>query len=258
MSPPSATHVRVFIVVRDAEPSGAQPPTPDRGRYLHHPPITPTQVGGPHVNCRWTLWPWGCQAMAVHGGPPLGGSSQGAKHTSQGPTTDPLGKSSGKQESWCGWPGGHLSERERVGTQRTTTFTSYPHSTRWRHRTSYKYNGHQSMTWHPLILTISVAKPCQERWKWLLSYATIEVKCVKDHYLESVVWENIMQSLKGEAVDMARYMGPTTSVAHYPTKINGYFWHCGIIQHLYAKFLQSDTEQPQEGFLLCHKARRDP
>ena len=149
MSPPSATHVRAFIVVRDAEPSGAQPPTPDRGRYLHHPPITPTQVGGPHVNCRWTLWPWGCQAMAVHGGPPLGGSSQGAKHTSQGPTTDPLGKSSGKQESWCGWPGGHLSERERVGTQRTTTFTSYPHSTRWRHRTSYKYNGHQSMTWHP-------------------------------------------------------------------------------------------------------------
>ena len=37
---------------------------------------------------------------------------------------------------------------------------------------------------------------------------------MKDHYLESLVWESIVQSLKGSAADMARYMGPTTSVAH--------------------------------------------
>ena len=41
-----------------------------------------------------------------------------------------------------------------------------------------------------------------------------EVQCVKDHYLESVVWENIVQSLKGAVADMAEYMGlgPTASV----------------------------------------------
>ena len=41
-----------------------------------------------------------------------------------------------------------------------------------------------------------------------------EVQCVKDHYPESVVWEGIVQSLKGAAADMARYMGPTASMAH--------------------------------------------
>ena len=39
-----------------------------------------------------------------------------------------------------------------------------------------------------------------------------EVQCVKDHYLESVVQESIVQSLKGAAADMAWYMDPTASV----------------------------------------------
>ena len=46
-----------------------------------------------------------------------------------------------------------------------------------------------------------------------------EVQCVKDHYLESVVWESIVQSLKGAAADMARYMGPTTSVTEILQKL---------------------------------------
>ena len=46
-----------------------------------------------------------------------------------------------------------------------------------------------------------------------------EVLCVKDHYLESVVWESIVRSLKRAAVDMAQYMGPTTSVAHILQKL---------------------------------------
>ena len=41
-----------------------------------------------------------------------------------------------------------------------------------------------------------------------------EVQCIKDHYLEAVVWESIIQSLKGAAADIARYMGLTTSTAH--------------------------------------------
>ena len=44
-----------------------------------------------------------------------------------------------------------------------------------------------------------------------------EVQCAKDHYLESVVQENIGRSLKFPVVDMAQYMGPTTSVAHIRT-----------------------------------------
>ena len=40
-----------------------------------------------------------------------------------------------------------------------------------------------------------------------------EVQCVKDHYLESVVWESIVRSLKAAAADMAWYMGPTASVS---------------------------------------------
>ena len=46
-----------------------------------------------------------------------------------------------------------------------------------------------------------------------------EVQCVKDHYPESVVWESIVCSLKGAAVDMARYTGPTTSVVHILQKL---------------------------------------
>ena len=41
-----------------------------------------------------------------------------------------------------------------------------------------------------------------------------KVQCVKDHYPESLVRESIVHSLKGAAVAMARYMGPTTSMAH--------------------------------------------
>ena len=40
-----------------------------------------------------------------------------------------------------------------------------------------------------------------------------KVQCVKDHYLESVVRESIMRSLKGAAADMAHYMGPTAGVS---------------------------------------------
>ena len=46
-----------------------------------------------------------------------------------------------------------------------------------------------------------------------------EVQCIKDHYLELVVWESIVQSLKGAAVDMAWYMGPTTSVTEILQKL---------------------------------------
>ena len=46
MCPPSATHVRAFMAVRVGEPSGTQPPTPDRGE---EPPPSPSD---PHLGGR--------------------------------------------------------------------------------------------------------------------------------------------------------------------------------------------------------------
>ena len=50
-----------------------------------------------------------------------------------------------------------------------------------------------------------------------------EVQCVKDHYPESVARESIGHSLKGSAVDMARYMGSTASMAHIIQKLTVIF-----------------------------------
>ena len=46
-----------------------------------------------------------------------------------------------------------------------------------------------------------------------------KVQCIKDHYLESVVRESIMQSLKGAVADMAHYMGPTAGVSEISEKL---------------------------------------
>ena len=50
-----------------------------------------------------------------------------------------------------------------------------------------------------------------------------KVQCIKDHYLELVVWESIMRSLKGAAADMAQYMGPTASVSDILKKFSVIF-----------------------------------
>ena len=50
-----------------------------------------------------------------------------------------------------------------------------------------------------------------------------KVQCIKDHYLESVVRESIMQSLKGAVADMACYMGPTASVSKILEKLSVIF-----------------------------------
>ena len=63
-----------------------------------------------------------------------------------------------------------------------------------------------------------------------------EVQHVKDHYLESVVTENIVHSLKGAAVDMARYMGPTASVAHILQKFTVIFGEVVLFDALMQNF----------------------
>ena len=54
-SPPSATHVKVHMVVMDGEPSGTQHPTPDREEGPQLSLVTLTWVGGLYVNCKQTL-----------------------------------------------------------------------------------------------------------------------------------------------------------------------------------------------------------
>ena len=50
-----------------------------------------------------------------------------------------------------------------------------------------------------------------------------EVQCIKDHYLESMVRESIMWSLRGAAADMAHYMGPITGVSKILEKLSVIF-----------------------------------
>ena len=50
-----------------------------------------------------------------------------------------------------------------------------------------------------------------------------EVQCIKDHYLELVVSESIIRSLKGAAADMAQYMGPTAGVSDILDKLTVIF-----------------------------------
>ena len=50
-----------------------------------------------------------------------------------------------------------------------------------------------------------------------------KVQCIKDHYPELVVRESIMRSLKGEAADMACYMGPTAGVSEILEKLSVIF-----------------------------------
>ena len=66
-----------------------------------------------------------------------------------------------------------------------------------------------------------------------------QVQCVKDHYLELVVWESIVRSLKGAAADMARHIGPPASVSNILQKLTVIFRMVASFDILMQKFLQS-------------------
>ena len=74
-----------------------------------------------------------------------------------------------------------------------------------------------------------------------------EVQCIKDHYLESVVHESIMWSLKGAVADMARYMGPTAGVSNILEKLSVIFGTVAsfevLIQNFY-KISQGNEKVP--------------
>ena len=73
-----------------------------------------------------------------------------------------------------------------------------------------------------------------------------EVQCIKDHYLESVVRESIMRSLKGEAADMSCYMGPTANVSEILEKllvIFGMVASFDILMQNFYKIMQGGNEK---------------
>ena len=74
-----------------------------------------------------------------------------------------------------------------------------------------------------------------------------KVQCIKDHYPESVVRESIMQSLRGAAADMARYMGPTAGVSKILEKLLVIFSTVAsfdvLMQNFY-KILQGNEKVP--------------
>ena len=73
-----------------------------------------------------------------------------------------------------------------------------------------------------------------------------KVQCIKDHYLELVVRESIMRSLKGAAADMAHYMGPTAGVSKILEKLSVIFGTVAsfdmLIQNFY-KITQGSSEK---------------
>ena len=96
-------------------------------------------------------------------------------------------------------------------TQRTSTSTHWPPSTRQRCRTSYQYSSY----W----IAIGYSKNKHFQCKAMLRKMEVSfeqwyhvVKWFKNHYPESMVWESIVRLLKGAAADMAQYMGPITSM----------------------------------------------
>ena len=69
-----------------------------------------------------------------------------------------------------------------------------------------------------------------------------EVQCVKDHYLESVVRESIVHSLKGTAADMAQL--PYCQHGPYFTKTDHYFGTVASFDVLMQKFYMVTQSNP--------------
>ena len=274
-SPPSAAHVRAYMVVIDGEPLGTQQPNSAREEVPQLCPSDP-QVGGPHVNCKWTLGTlqmtscsslWRISARRL-----LSGSWM---HP-QGPYTDPLGTSSGKWGSWDEWPGGHLSKRGRVGTHRTTTptpsshptrwrvgtqrtisSTHSPHSTQWRYGTSYKHSGHGIVTWYPSYKHFQWQSHARQDGSVL--WAMIPWGTVHKRPLSGVSGQRKYHAFSQRGSSgYGQVHGPYHQPGPYPPKIHSYFWCCSVIWHTGAKLLQSHPEQPQQSSFIYHEARRDP
>ena len=204
-------------------------------RNPNYPLVTLTQVGGSHINCKWILGTlgmmssdssWRTFARRL--------LSENWMHP-QSTTSNTFGKSSGKGGSWCGWLGGHLSERWRVGTCRTTSLTPCHCSTQWRCWMSYKLSGNRNVTWYPWYKHLQWWS--HTRQDGSVFWTVVPWGTVDKRPLSQVSGHREYHMItKGGSTDMARYMGPTTSITHILQKFS-YFWHSGVIWCTHAKLL---------------------
>ena len=251
---PSEHHIRVYITVVGGDPSKPWSLPSEGEGESHSPTGNPHQGGGTLHHLQTELGDLAdqelcqfmedlCQEIAFH-----------ELHTPQQSITNTLGRTIREQESQWQWPGDHLSERVRVGSPKTTIPICSPSMTRWRVGSS----GTTSSTPRPalanpdvghLISTLTLglclgtpkintfsgkampgkAEVSFEQWNH-------EVQCVKDHYLELVVWESIVRSLKGAVADMAQYMGPTASVSEILQKLAVIFGTVALFNVLMQNF----------------------
>ena len=228
---PSETHVKAYIIAVGGDSLKLQSPHSEEEGEPTHPMIILTQVGKCCIISKWSLATSSIMSCISLWRISIRSHSVSWMHSSAAPHQC-LGDTHQRADCWRGWPGGHLSERGRVGSPRTTIPVSYPCMTRWRmvplgppppprlpaqpnpnmgHLINNLDSGLQLGT--PRINTFSgEAMPSKtqvsfEQWN-------NEVQCIKDHYLELMVWESIVRSLKGAVADMVHYMGPTTSVSN--------------------------------------------
>ena len=140
----------------------------------------------------------------------------------QGPTLWLLEDSGRRWGPWCGRQGGYLPGKEGMGTQQKGTIAHWSPQTEGDVGCLSSTLATGLLQGTPRISTFSGnAMPGKTEMSFKQWYH--EVQCIKDHYPELVVWESIVRLLNEAAVDMAWYMGPTTSVAHILQKLTVIF-----------------------------------
>ena len=194
--------------------------------------ITLTQVGKLHIISKWSLVTslimncvslWRISIRRSH--------STSWMCPPQKPSTNTLGTPIREWECWRGWPGGHLSERGRLDSlgQPSPSPTPVWPDGGWvpqgpppQPPLPAQPNPDMGHLINTLALGLQLGTPRINTFsgkatpgKTEVSFKQLnhEVQCIKDHYLESVVWESIVRSDKGAVADTAGYMGPTASVS---------------------------------------------
>ena len=234
MTPPSTAHVRAYTMVRDGEPSDTQPPIPEREEEPQPSPSDPHPDGRtPHqfqmdlgdAQLRQLMEDlWQEEALRELNAPPV------TNHQATGDSNRPWGPQ-------CGWPGGHLPEREGMGTkQEDNHLDPLPPSTRWRCRTSHKHTSHQTATGHPMHQHFQSQSHAGEDRS--VFWAMVPWGTVCERPLSRISGlEKYSMIAKGGSSGYVQIHGPYHHCGPYSTNTNHNLWHCGIIQCLNAKCL---------------------
>ena len=263
-SPPSATHVRAYMAVVNGEPSATQLPPSDGEEEPHLSPSNPhsggrtpqqlqANLGGLVDDALWqlmedlcwevTLWelntPPGNHPPTPWGNPVGNGDPD---VDDQEVTFLKGGWVPPEQPFWSPAPGQPDGGWEPRGQPPHPPVPVQPKKDVG-HLINALARGLQLSTPH-----INTFSSDTMSGKMAVSFKQWyhKVQCVKDHYSASVVRESIIHSLKGAAADMARYMGPTTSVTHMLQNLTIIFGTVALFEMLmqnFYKVTQSNHEK---------------